>query len=62
MNIVARALEAPLRQIVLNAGGEGSVVLNKVMEEKGNFGYNAATGEYGDMIKFGILDPTKSNT
>ena len=49
----------PLRQIVTNAGEEGSVVLNKVAEGKGNFGYNAATGEYTDMIKAGILDPTK---
>jgi chaperonin GroEL len=48
-----------LRQIVANAGEEASVVLSKVMEESGDFGYNAATGEYGDMIKAGILDPTK---
>ena len=53
------ALEAPLRQIVANAGDEASVVLNKVVEGKGNFGFNAATGEYGDMIEMGILDPTK---
>jgi len=57
--IVRRALEEPLRQIVVNAGEDGAVVLNKVAEGKGNFGYNAATGEYGDMIKMGILDPTK---
>ncbi len=59
INIVLRALESPLRQIVLNAGGEPAVVINKVKSETGNFGYNAATGEYGDMIKFGILDPAK---
>ncbi|MEA3291910.1 MAG: chaperonin GroEL [Pseudomonadota bacterium] len=59
VGIVRRSLEEPLRQIVGNAGEEGSVVLNKVAEEKGNFGYNAATGEYGDMISMGILDPTK---
>ena len=59
IEIVRRALEAPLRQIVSNAGGEPSVVVNKVAEGKGNFGYNASTGEYVDMIKTGILDPTK---
>ena len=59
INILKRAVEEPLRQIVKNAGGDASVVLNAVAEGKGNFGYNAATGEYGDMIKFGILDPTK---
>jgi chaperonin GroEL (HSP60 family) len=52
-------MEAPLREIVTNAGEEPSVVLNRVKEGKGNFGYNAANGEYGDMIEFGILDPTK---
>jgi len=57
--IARRAMTEPLRQIVTNAGEEGSVVLNKVAEGKGNFGYNAATGEYTDMIKAGILDPTK---
>ncbi|AND70837.1 molecular chaperone GroEL [Dyella thiooxydans] len=57
--ITRRALEAPLRAIVANAGEEPSVVLNKVKEGQGNFGYNAATGEFGDMIAFGILDPTK---
>jgi len=57
--IAARAMEEPLRQIVANAGMEPSVVLNKVREGKGNFGCNAATGEYGDMVKMGILDPTK---
>jgi len=57
--IARRSMEAPLREIVSNAGDEPSVVLNKVAEGKGNFGYNAANGQYGDMIEFGILDPTK---
>ncbi len=59
IKLVMRAIEEPLRQIVANAGDEPSVVLNKVAEGKGNFGYNAANGEYGDMIEMGILDPTK---
>ena len=59
INIARRAMEEPLRQIVSNAGEEASVVCNKVEEGKDNFGYNAATGEYGDMIEMGILDPTK---
>jgi chaperonin GroEL len=59
IRIAKRAMEAPLREIVSNAGAEASVVLNKVASEKGNFGYNAATGEFGDMVKMGILDPTK---
>jgi len=59
IKIVLRALEEPLRQIVVNAGGEPSVVLNKVLEGKGSFGYNAATEEYGDLIEMGVLDPTK---
>lgn len=59
VQLICRALEAPLRQIVSNAGYESSVVLNKVSENKGNQGFNAATGEYGDMIEMGILDPTK---
>ncbi len=59
IKIVLRAVEQPLREIVANAGGEPSVVINKVLEGKGNYGYNAATGEYGDMIEMGILDPTK---
>ena len=59
IGIISRSLEEPLRQIVANAGEEGSVVLNKVSENDGNFGYNAATGEYGDVIAMGILDPTK---
>ncbi len=57
--IARRAMEEPLRQIVVNAGEEGSVVLRKVAEGEGNYGYNAATGEYGDMVAMGILDPTK---
>ena len=57
--IVLRSLEEPLRQIVANAGDEPSVVVNKVAEGSGNFGYNAATGEYGDMVEMGVLDPTK---
>ena len=59
IKIVLRAVEQPLREIVINAGDEASVVVNKVLEGKGNFGFNAANGEYGDMIEFGILDPTK---
>ena len=57
--ITRRALEAPLREIVFNAGAEPSVIVNQVKEGEGNFGYNAATGEFGDMVAFGILDPTK---
>jgi len=59
IQIALRAMEAPLREIVNNAGEEPSVIVNKVKEGKGNFGYNAATGEFGDMVEFGILDPTK---
>ena len=59
ISICRRALEAPLRQIVTNGGGEASVVLNEVLKGKSNYGYNAATEEYGDMLKMGILDPTK---
>ena len=59
IRILKRAIEEPLRQIVTNAGAEASVVVNAVKAEKGNYGYNAATGEYGDMIAMGILDPTK---
>ncbi|MBZ0106182.1 MAG: chaperonin GroEL [Sulfuricella denitrificans] len=57
--IVLRSIEEPLRQIVSNAGDEPSVVVNKVSEGSGNFGYNAGTGEYGDMVEMGVLDPTK---
>jgi chaperonin GroEL len=59
IKILARAIEEPLRQIVSNAGVDAAVVLNRVREGKGTFGYNAATGEYGDLIEMGILDPTK---
>jgi chaperonin GroEL len=59
IRILSRAIEEPLRQIVQNAGEDGSVVLAKVRESKGSHGYNAATGEYGDLIEMGILDPTK---
>jgi chaperonin GroEL len=57
--IALRAMEDPLRQIVSNAGEEASVVLAKVADGEGNFGYNAGKGEYGDMVEMGILDPTK---
>jgi chaperonin GroEL len=59
VNILRRAVEEPLRQIVGNAGEDSSVVLNAVKNGEGNYGFNAATGEYGDMIAMGILDPTK---
>ncbi|QNM96346.1 chaperonin GroEL [Chitinimonas koreensis] len=59
VKIVLKAIEAPLRQIVANAGDEPSVVINKVLEGSANFGYNAATGEYGDMVEQGVLDPAK---
>ncbi|MGE0030419.1 MAG: chaperonin GroEL [Steroidobacteraceae bacterium] len=59
IRILSRSIEEPLRQIVQNAGEDGSVVLAKVRDGKGSFGYNAATGEYGDLIDMGILDPTK---
>ena len=59
VNIVVRAIEEPLRQIVENAGGEGSVVVSKVLEGKGDFGYNAKTDQYVAMLKDGIIDPTK---
>ena len=59
INILRRALEEPLRQIVSNAGSDASVILNDVANGKGNYGYNAATDEYGDMIEMGIVDPTK---
>ena len=59
IKIVLRAMEQPLREIMTNAGLEPSVVLNRVKEQKGNYGYNAQTTEYGDMIEMGILDPTK---
>jgi len=59
IEIALRAMEAPLREIVTNAGEEPSVIVNKVKEGSGNFGYNAANGQFGDMVQFGILDPTK---
>ena len=59
IQIALRAFEAPLRQIVTNAGEEASVILNRVKDGEGNFGYNAATGEYGDMFEMGVLDPAK---
>ncbi|MDA7416426.1 chaperonin GroEL [Xenophilus arseniciresistens] len=59
IKLVLKAIEAPLREIVSNAGGEPSVVVNKVLEGKGNFGFNAANDTYGDMLELGILDPTK---
>ncbi|WP_176042740.1 chaperonin GroEL [Burkholderia stabilis] len=59
VHIVLRALEAPLRVIASNAGDEPSVVIAKVLEGKDNFGYNAATGEYGDLVEAGVVDPTK---
>jgi len=59
VRIALRAMEEPLRQIVSNAGGEASVVLNEVRNGEGNYGYNAQTGEYGDMLEMGIIDPAK---
>jgi chaperonin GroEL len=59
IKLLARAMEEPLRQIVTNAGDDAAVVLNRVREGKSNFGYNAANGEFGDLIELGILDPTK---
>jgi chaperonin GroEL len=59
IQIALRAMEAPLREIVTNAGEEPSVIVNKVKDGSGNFGYNAANGQFGDMVEFGILDPTK---
>jgi chaperonin GroEL len=59
IKIVLRALEEPMRQIVNNAGDEPSVVVNKVVEGKGNYGFNAQTGQYGDLVEMGVVDPTK---
>ncbi len=59
IKIVLRAMEQPLREIVANAGDEPSVVVDKVVRGKGNYGYNASTGDYGDMVEMGVLDPTK---
>jgi len=59
VEIIKKALVEPLKQIANNAGVEGSVIVNRVRDEKGNFGYNAATGEYGDMVAAGVIDPAK---
>ncbi len=59
IKIIRRALEEPLRMIVANAGAEPSVVMNKIMEGKGNFGFNAQTEQFGDLVEMGVLDPTK---
>jgi len=59
IRILRRAIQEPLRQIVFNSGAEASVVVNEILSKDGNYGYNAATGEYGDMVEMGILDPTK---
>ncbi len=59
MNILRRALEEPLRQIAKNAGKDGAVVVEEVKKNKGNFGYNAADDKYEDLVKAGIIDPTK---
>src|SRR5207344_85303 len=59
VNIIKRAVEEPLRQISHNGGLEGSVVVNRVKEGKGSFGFNAATGEFEDLVKAGVIDPTK---
>jgi len=59
IRIVTRALEEPLRQIVANSGAEPSVVMNKIAEGKGNFGFNAQTEQFGDLVEMGVLDPTK---
>jgi chaperonin GroEL len=57
--IIRKAIEEPFRQIAENAGVEGSIVINKVREGKGNYGFNAATGEYGDLMEQGVIDPVK---
>ena len=57
--IIARALEAPIRTLCENAGIEGAVVVNRVASKPGNYGYNVATGEYEDLVKSGVIDPTK---
>jgi chaperonin GroEL len=59
VRIITRAIEEPLRQIVANAGEEGSIVVQKVKEGKGTFGFNAATGTYGDLVAEGVIDPVK---
>jgi chaperonin GroEL len=59
LTIIRKAIEEPLRQIAENAGVEGSIVIHKVREGKGNYGFNAATGEYGDLLEQGVIDPVK---
>ena len=59
VNIIARATEAPLRQLITNAAGDASIVVAKVLEQDGNAGYNVATDEYVDMLDAGVIDPTK---
>ena len=59
VSIVRRAVEEPARQIAENAGEEGSIVINKIRDGKGNFGYNAQTNEYGDLLEQGVIDPAK---
>jgi chaperonin GroEL len=59
ISIVARAMEEPARCIAYNAGDEPSVIVNEILSKAGNYGYNAATGEYGDMVEQGVIDPTK---
>ena len=59
VSIIARAVQEPLRQIVSNAGGEPSVVVNEVLAGKQTYGFNARTQEYGDLVKMGVIDPTK---
>jgi chaperonin GroEL len=59
INIIRRAMEEPLRQIAANAGEEGSIIVQRVREGKGSFGYNAASGEFGDLIEMGVIDPVK---
>ena len=59
IDIIATAIQEPLRQIVANSGGEGSVVISKILTKKGDFGYNAKTDSYENMLKAGIIDPTK---
>jgi chaperonin GroEL len=59
VSIIRRAIEEPLRQIAENAGVEGSLVINKIREGKGSYGYNAATGAYGDLLEQGVIDPVK---
>ena len=59
VNIIRRSIEEPLRQISANAGEEGSIVVQKVRDGQGSYGYNAASGEYGDLLAMGVIDPVK---